>query len=936
MEDTPPSPRNFAQHQLPWLIAGAALLLYLLTLNPWVGINSLQLTAQLSGWEGSLPYDRPLLWLVGLPLHLLPAAKLPAAANALAALFAAAALATLARCVALLPHDRTREQRVRGHSEDTLLHIPLAWLPPLFAALLLGLQLTFWEDATAQTGEMLDLLIFAVCVRCLLEYRLDLRESWLWRFALLYGAGAAGNWAMIAFAPLFVIALCWIRGVAILNAGFLARLAAWFAVGLLAYLLTPLASQWQRGGDLGFWPVLRSVLAGQRNYLLGLPRGRYLLLALVTLLPLVLVGIRWRGGQGSRLETMLSNGAVIVLKFGFLGSALYMAFDPAFSPRQLVRLEAQQGGLSLLTFSFCGALAAGYFAGYFLLVGARRPDNSWARPPAGLSALGRLSLVLVLAATVAVPAALAVRNWPVMRAQNGRALDRLARGLTAQLPPRPTVLITDDSTLYLLLASHFTRAGGSSHLLFNNQSAPQESYRQWLLKEHGSAWPELDAFAKAKDNVAVPFLQLVKRTAANQDAFYLNPALNFITEQFQPRLAGAIYRLAAYPAGSAVGPVPTAAETAATKAYWERLAPELAELTAEARLGALNAKEAARLWARAANTDGLILQQAGDLDAAAPLLALAAQLNPDNVAAAVNLRVNAALRAHQPLGEEVRKPLAEVSLERVLSEDGPIDEPQTLFKVGRTVEVNASPLPRAAAVCFLRAKQLDPAFTLAQLGYISACLNAHESTMALAAIHELRAQGGLTPEDLPKLVHLEFDALTQRADLKGAESLLLKSREQLPKHPVTYDLLSLLYLQQERYEESLQQLTLWAALQPENNTIAFRRVITLMSRKQFDQALPLVEKLVRELPENEFARVNRAICLLQLNRLDDARRDYELLLRKHPEQHILHYGLGEVAEKKQETADAIEHFQRYLALAPTNTVEYTNVLARLQRLQGGK
>ena len=61
----------------------------------------------------------------------------------------------------LLPHDRTREQRQREGGEFALLSLRAAFLPVLFAVLMLGLQLTFWQNAVAATGEMLDVLVFA-------------------------------------------------------------------------------------------------------------------------------------------------------------------------------------------------------------------------------------------------------------------------------------------------------------------------------------------------------------------------------------------------------------------------------------------------------------------------------------------------------------------------------------------------------------------------------------------------------------------------------------------------------------------------------------------------------------------------------------------------------------------------------------------------------
>src|SRR5207247_7525521 len=68
--------------------------------------------------------------------------------------------------LAILPHDRTREQRQYERSENSFLTVWGSWMPPLLATLVLGLQLTFWENAIISTGEALDLLLFAYVIRC--------------------------------------------------------------------------------------------------------------------------------------------------------------------------------------------------------------------------------------------------------------------------------------------------------------------------------------------------------------------------------------------------------------------------------------------------------------------------------------------------------------------------------------------------------------------------------------------------------------------------------------------------------------------------------------------------------------------------------------------------------------------------------------------------
>src|SRR6185369_10554388 len=132
------------------------------------------------------------------PVRLLSGGSQLIGLNFITALAAALSLGLLARSVALLPHDRTHDQRIREKSDTTFLSIPTAWIPILFAVLLCGLQRSFWEHAVVATGEMIDLLLIAYVIRCLLEHRLDGRDSWLYKLALVYGIGVANNFAFIA------------------------------------------------------------------------------------------------------------------------------------------------------------------------------------------------------------------------------------------------------------------------------------------------------------------------------------------------------------------------------------------------------------------------------------------------------------------------------------------------------------------------------------------------------------------------------------------------------------------------------------------------------------------------------------------------------------------------------------------------------------------
>ena len=199
--------RKFARDGLPWVLGAAALAVYLATLNRWVTLSSLTQVSRVTGWEWPPTLQQPLLFLLTCPFGWLPAGWVPVALNGFAAVCACLTLVLLARSVALLPHDRVELQRLLVQNEDGLLSLPNAWVPVVLATAALGLQLTFWENAIAATGEMLDLLLFAYVIRCLLEYRIHQQQSWLGRAAFVFGAAMANNWGMAGFLPLFLVAL---------------------------------------------------------------------------------------------------------------------------------------------------------------------------------------------------------------------------------------------------------------------------------------------------------------------------------------------------------------------------------------------------------------------------------------------------------------------------------------------------------------------------------------------------------------------------------------------------------------------------------------------------------------------------------------------------------------------------------------------------------
>ena len=262
-KDHQTDPRNnFVPRYLPWLLGGAMLAMYWVTLNHWVTLLNVYQVATVSGWIWQPQIFNPLTLLATLPFRWLPAAHMPAALNVFSAICAAVTLAVLARSVAILPHDRTEMERQRERSDFSFLTGWVACLPPVVAVIFAGWQLAFWENATSFTGESIQLLWFAVILWQLLEYRLDERESRLYFAAFLYGAALIDNWAMLAFLPVFLMMIIWLRGVEFFSLHFLGRmtLLSWGGCCCCCWSWCRWPPSFPAPIRSDIWPAIKSVL----------------------------------------------------------------------------------------------------------------------------------------------------------------------------------------------------------------------------------------------------------------------------------------------------------------------------------------------------------------------------------------------------------------------------------------------------------------------------------------------------------------------------------------------------------------------------------------------------------------------------------------------------------------------------------------------------
>ena len=547
---------GFAHARLPWLIVVAALMVYVLTLNRWVSLASLAVVAGVANPEAALPLNAPLHFLWTFPFRWLPATWQAVGLNIFAAVCGALTLGLLARSVALLPHDRTREQRQRERGDFSLLSIPTAWAPPLFAALICGLQLSFWEHASAATGEMLDLLLFAYIIRCLLEHRIDQRESWLTRSALVYGIAATNNYAMLGFLPAYLTALIWIKGSSFFEFRFVARMFGWGTVGLTLYLLLPLLAALNEQSGLGFWQALRFELVGEKEALLRFPRVIVLLAGLTSLLPTILVAIRWPSsfGETSPAGAVITTLLFRVVHFAFLAAGIWTTFDGKISARSLVDgkllqfTDEARSGVPFLTFYYLGALCLGYFVGYFLLVFGTSTGKTWQKVRPTTRWVNRMMAGLVWLVVIVAPAGLLYKNLPAIRVNDGSVLQAFVRSATSGLPANGAIALCDDQYLFGLVQAELRRsARDAGPLVANTRLMPFAVYQKALHKQFPNRWPALPA-ADAPINYLNPLylIQEVVTLARSNEVYYLHPSFGYYFEPLYLQPHGLVHRLQLY------------------------------------------------------------------------------------------------------------------------------------------------------------------------------------------------------------------------------------------------------------------------------------------------------------------------------------------------------------------------------------------------------
>jgi tetratricopeptide (TPR) repeat protein len=959
--------RDFTRRILPWLIVTAMLVFYLMTLNSWISLSSLGPVSTMCGWLWFPQLNTPLYEFATLPLRLLPMADIPIALNLFSAVCAALTLGLLARSVGLLPHDRTEAQLVRERNDFFLLTLRSAWFPVVLAVLLCGLQLTFWENATNGGNEMLDLLLFAFVIWSLLEYRLDEREGRLYLSSFIVGAMIAEGPAMTGFFPLYIVAIIWTRGLSFFNWRFLSRMTLCGLAGISLFLILPILALISGKASGVFLEVLKFSIEPQIRvlktffYCATSPTQYFddvMMPLFISLMPLLVLSIRWKFGDSSRLGSFLASSAFHTIHAIFFWVCVWLAFDPPFSPR-----EKNLG----LTPYYLVALGAGYYAGYFLLVFGKKSPRGEEFPPFLVKLWNFLVVAVVWLLGILAIAGLFYKNAPLIRAANDSTLSDYSTLVARSLPHNGGIVLSDDPQLLYLTQAALVRDGDEkNYLMLNTLSLPYPQYHRYLHALAPQKWPLL---VSATNNSVLSPLGLVHMLALlgrTNELCYLHPSFGYYFEEFYLEPHGLIYQLKVLPNSTLLPPAPDQKLIAENETFWDasqtgalrsienEAAPPPAntpETLTQKILAGLHIPHEENLGADFAgrycslNLDfwGVELQQAGYLVPAATRFKMALWVNPDNIAAQTNLCINGDLKAGRPTAVDLSQveQLGHTFIFNIIKEDGPFDGPSFCLEHG-LILAQDNGFMRQSVAPFERVRQLDPGNWLAR----SWLAQIYElNRLPDRALEALRAplnrpeDFSLSEDDFSGVSIMAAAAYFQKNDLTNGSRLL---ETQISRNPSNDELLVnavRVYLYHGMYSEALVVANRKLSLSPDDPNWLLNKGYIDNKLKKYHDAIAVLNSVLAMQTNNLDALFQRANAYFNTSNFDAARADFEKLEPFKTNSISVAYGLGEIAWQQHNTNEAIRHFEIYLANASTNTAEAQTVIEQLHELKqpaGGK
>lgn len=176
--------------------------------------------------------------------------------------------------------------------------------------------------------------------------------------------------------------------------------------------------------------------------------------------------------------------------------------------------------------------------------------------------------------------------------------------------------------------------------------------------------------------------------------------------------------------------------------------------------------------------------------------------------------------------------------------------------------------------------------------------------------------------------HFDFLALSAAETDPDTRTGLLKSFDQLlVKHPDNPQLKfgkAVLLQQDGRPEEALALLEARSSSEQEVPSILLQaRLLQILERDK--EAVPLLEKSLRQHPEDKRLRLTYARLLVEQNRLDEAMGEFATLVQQHPGDDDLRFSMALVCLEAQAWREAIVYLEDLIARSSHRDAAYFNL-----------
>jgi tetratricopeptide (TPR) repeat protein len=357
--------------------------------------------------------------------------------------------------------------------------------------------------------------------------------------------------------------------------------------------------------------------------------------------------------------------------------------------------------------------------------------------------------------------------------------------------------------------------------------------------------------------------------------------------------------------------------------------------------GNQNALKIGIFCSRSLNEWGVELQRAGELDKAAARFQQALSFNPENVVAQNNLEFNGVLRTNAVpeinLGKVTPDAFGQYrSWNEVVTADGPFDDISFRLFAGFQLIQSQNLYFRQGAAEFARVIQLAPDNLLARLQLAQIYLLNRLPDKALEYLHEPLANPdkfGLNASNSINLNVLVSAAYFQQNKISEGSRLLNREVNRHPDDNVLLSAATQAFFMRGLYTNALDVIETRLAQTPDDPTWLFGKGYAYIQLGDYDNAVKAMTRVLEIQTNNSSARFNRALAYFKSDKLDAARADYAALQETYTNSFQVAFGLGELAWRQTNNSEALRNYQIYLANAPTNSLEYSNITERVKSLR---